>query len=135
MSSDNPQSTNVNRYSTGSPFEDAIGYARAVECDGWIFVAGTTGYDYASMTMPEAIEDQTRNALATIERSLRHFGANLEHVVRVRYYVVARDLWPRCWPILSNTFGLARPAATMTVSTLQEEEMLIEIEATARRPR
>ena len=120
--------------STGSPFEASIGYSRAVVCDGWVFVAGTTGYDYATMTMPERVEDQCRNALATIGRALAEAGASLNDVVRVRYILPDKADWPPCWPITAGAFGQARPAATMIVAGLQEAEMKIEIEVTARVP-
>jgi enamine deaminase RidA (YjgF/YER057c/UK114 family) len=120
------------RISTGSPFEQAIGYSRAVVCDGWIFVAGTTGYDYSTMTMPRQIEDQCRNALATIAAALGEVGASLDDAVRVRYIVPDREEWPRCWPITSEAFATARPAATMISAGLQNDEMKIEIEVTAR---
>ncbi len=121
--------------STGSPFEAAIGYSRAVVCDGWVFVAGTTGYDYASMTMPPAVADQCRNALATIAAALAEAGASLDDVVRVRYILPDAADWPDCWPITAAAFARARPAATMIVAGLQEPAMRIEIEATARLPR
>nr|WP_026198247.1 RidA family protein [Wenxinia marina] len=121
--------------STGSPFEARIGYSRAVVADGWVFVAGTTGYDYATMTMPERVEDQCRNALATIRRALEEAGASLNDVVRVRYILPDAAEWPACWPVTSDAFATARPAATMLVAGLQEPEMKIEIEATARLPR
>ncbi len=119
---------------TGSPFERDIGYSRAVVVDGWIFVAGTTGYDYATMTMPDSIEDQCRNALDTIAGALAQAGATLDDVVRVRYIVPDPAEWPRCWPITSEVFARARPAATMFSAALQVPEMKIEIEVTARQP-
>jgi enamine deaminase RidA (YjgF/YER057c/UK114 family) len=120
--------------STGSPFERTIGYSRAVVCDGWVFVAGTTGYDYDTMVMPDNVADQCRNALDTITRALQEAGASMTDVVRVRYILPdARD-WPECWPVTSGTFGTVRPAATMIVAGLQEPEMKIEIEVTARLP-
>lgn len=121
-------------FSTGSPFEAQIGYSRAVVCDGWVFVAGTTGYDYATMTMPDAVEDQCRNALATIGRALAEAGASLNDVVRVRYILPDPADWPSCWPITSRAFATARPAAMMISAALQETEMKIEIEVTARLP-
>ncbi|AVO36335.1 RidA family protein [Pukyongiella litopenaei] len=124
----------VRHISTGSPFETRIGYSRAVVADGWVFVAGTTGYDYASMTMPETVEDQCRNALATIAGALSEAGAALDDVVRVRYILPNAALWPACWPLVSEAFARARPAATMMVAGLQEPEMKIEIEVTARLP-
>ena len=120
--------------STGSPFEDRIGYSRAVVIDGWVFVAGTTGYVYVSMTMPDGVEDQCANALRTIERALAEAGATLDDVVRVRYIVPQKTDWPACWPITSKAFSSARPAATMLSAELQEPEMKIEIEVTARLP-
>lgn len=124
----------VRRISTGSPFEAQIGYSRAVVCDGWVFVAGTTGYDYSTMTMPVRVEDQCANALATIARALTEAGAGLNDVVRVRYILPDKADWPHCWPIVSAAFATARPAATMIVAGLQEPEMRIEIEVTARLP-
>jgi len=122
----------VRHISTGSPFEAAIGYSRAVVADGWVFVAGTTGYDYASMTMPDDVVDQCRNALATIEGVLRDAGSSLDHVVRVTYVVPDRADWPACWPLTAAAFARARPAAMMIVAGLQEPAMKIEIEVTAR---
>lgn len=120
--------------STGSPFETRIGYSRAVVVDGWVFVAGTTGYDYATMTMPDGIEDQCRNTLRTIEKALGEAGATLDDVVRVRYIVPDPADWPACWPITSQAFAVSRPAATMISAALQEPAMKIEIEVTARLP-
>ena len=120
--------------STGSPFEAQIGYSRAVLCDGWVFVAGTTGYDYATMTLPDSVTEQCRNALATIARALAEAGAAFDDVVRVRYILPDRTLWPACWPIVAAAFATARPAATMIVAGLQEPDMKIEIEVTARLP-
>nr|WP_207186335.1 RidA family protein [Rhodovulum sulfidophilum] len=118
--------------STGSPFEARIGYSRAVVDDGWVFVAGTTGYDYATMTMPDRVEAQCANALATISAALAEAGASLDDVVRVRYILPDPAEFPACWPVLSEAFARARPAATMISAGLMEPEMKIEIEATAR---
>jgi enamine deaminase RidA (YjgF/YER057c/UK114 family) len=120
------------RISTGSPFEAAIGYSRAVVTGDWVFVAGTTGYDYATMTMPEAVEDQCRNALATIAGALAQAGGSFDDVVQVRYILPDRADWPACWPLTAAAFARARPAATMIVAGLQEPEMRIEIEVVAR---
>lgn len=122
------------RVSSGSPFEARIGYTRAVETDGWIFVAGTTGYDYETMTMPDDVVEQCRNALATIGKALGALDASLRDVVRVRYILPDAEDWPACWPVTSAAFGATPPAATMIVARLQEPEMKIEIEVTARRP-
>lgn len=119
--------------STGSPFERTAGYSRAVVQGDWCFVAGTTGYDYATMTMPAPVEDQARNALATIRRALDEAGFALTDVVRTHYYVTDRAFVPLVYPILGDTFGDIRPAATMLVCGLAEPEMKIEIEVTALR--
>lgn len=124
----------VKRISTGSPFETQIGYSRAIVADGWVFVAGTTGYDYATMTMPERVADQCRNALSTIQKALEQAGSGLDHVVRVNYILPDAAEWPDCWPITSAAFATALPAATMISAQLQNPEMKIEIEVTARLP-
>lgn len=123
----------INRHiSTGSPFEEQIGYSRAVVRDGWVFVAGTTGYDYATMTMPEDVAEQCRNALGTIERALVEAGSSLDDVVRVHYILPDPEDWPACWPVTRAAFAVAKPAATMFSAGLQNPEMKIEIEVTAR---
>jgi enamine deaminase RidA (YjgF/YER057c/UK114 family) len=119
--------------STGSPFEKTAGYSRAVVQGDWCFVSGTTGYDYATMTMPESIEAQTRNCLATISRALEEGGFSLADVVRVHYYITDAAFVDVVFPILGEAFGEIRPAATMIVCSLNKPEMKIEIEATALR--
>ena len=119
--------------STGSPFEKTAGYSRAVVQGEWCFVSGTTGYDYASMTMPDSVEDQTRNCLATIAGALSEGGFELADVVRAHYYVTDRAYVERVFPILGEAFGDIRPAATMIVCQLNKPEMKIEIEVTALR--
>lgn len=121
--------------STGSPFEKTAGYSRAVVQGDWCFVSGTTGYDYKTMTMPESVEEQTRSCLATIAAALEEGGFSMEDVVRAHYYVTDQDYVDRVFPILGETFGDIRPAATMIVCKLNKPEMKIEIEVTAlRRP-
>ena len=120
--------------STGSPFEKTAGYSRAVVVGEWCFISGTTGYDYAAMTMPEHVEDQTRNALATIEKTLVEAGFAMSDVVRVRYTVTDWAFVDRVFAVLGEVFGDIRPAATMVIAGLIEPEMKIEIEATAYRP-
>ena len=119
--------------STGSPFEKTAGYSRAVADGDWCFVSGTTGYNYASMAMPDTVEDQTRNALATIAKALGDAGFEMADVVRAHYYVTDRSYVQRVFPILGEAFGDIRPAATMIVCELNEPEMKIEIEVTALR--
>ena len=120
--------------STGSPFEEQIGYSRAVVADGWVFVAGTTGYDYEKMVMPETIEEQCVNTFQTIAKALKEAGSSLDDVVRVNYIVPNKEEWELCWPITSVAFAKAKPAATMISAALQNPEMKIEIEVTARVP-
>lgn len=119
--------------STGSPFEKTAGYSRAVVDGDWCFVSGTTGYDYAAMALPESVEAQARNCLATIEATLVEGGFAMADVVRCHYYVTDRSFVPRVFPILGEAFGDIRPAATMVICQLNEPEMKIEIEVTALR--
>jgi enamine deaminase RidA (YjgF/YER057c/UK114 family) len=121
--------------SSGSPFEKTAGYSRAVVQGDWCFVSGTTGYDYASMTMPETVEAQTRNCLKTIAAALAEAGFSLADVVRVHYYLTDADFFDRVFPILGEAFGDIRPAATMIICDLIQREMLIEIEVTALKSR
>lgn len=119
--------------STGSPFEKAAGYSRAVVDGDWCFVSGTTGYDYATMAMPARVEEQARNCLATIRAALTEAGFEMADVVRAHYYVTDRAYVDRVFPILGEAFGEIRPAATMIVCALNKPEMKIEIEVTALR--
>lgn len=119
--------------STGSPFEKTAGYSRAVVQGDWCFVSGTTGYDYATMTMPGTVEAQTRNCLATIAKALQEGGFELADVVRAHYYITDRNDVDTVFPILGDYFGEIRPAATMIVCRLNKPEMKIEIEVTALR--
>jgi enamine deaminase RidA (YjgF/YER057c/UK114 family) len=108
--------------SSGSPFEAQGGYSRAVVDGDWVFVAGTTGFDYAAMTIAEDPAEQTREA-----------GAALADVVRVKYYLPDGADWPRIVPVLGEAFGAIRPAATALICGLVDPRMKIEIEVTARR--
>jgi enamine deaminase RidA (YjgF/YER057c/UK114 family) len=121
--------------SSGSPFEEQIGYSRAVVQGEWIFVSGTTGFDYRTMGISPQVEEQARQCLANIEDALREAGATLADVVRVRYILPNGEDFERCWPVLRQAFGSVRPAATMICARLLDPRMLIEIEVTAlRRP-
>ena len=122
------------RISSGSPFEADIGYSRAVIEDGWVFVAGTTGFDYASMEIAPGVEAQCDQAFRNIADALAQAGASLDQVVRVTYVLPDPDDWPACWPITSRWLGGAMPAATMISAGLQDPRMKIEIEVTARLP-
>lgn len=119
--------------STGSPFEKVAGYSRAVVDGDWCWVAGTTGYDYAAMAMPEAVEDQTRNAMETIKKALADAGFAIEDVVRATYYVTDAAMMDTVFPIVGGYFAEVRPAATMIVCGLVKPEMKIEIEVTAKK--
>ena len=124
----------VRHISTGSPFEAQIGYSRAVSSGGLVYVSGTTGYDYSTMTLPEHVVDQCRNALATIANVLEQAGTNLNHVLRVTYVLPDRADFPLLWPLTNAAFAVARPAAMMFQAQLMEPAMKIEIEVTARLP-
>lgn len=121
--------------STGSPFEKTAGYSRAVSDGDFCWVAGTTGYDYATMVMPERVEDQTRNAMNTIAAALAEAGFSLADVVRANYYITDDAFVDAVFPILGEYFSEIRPAATMIVCRLNKPEMKIEIEVTARKRR
>jgi len=119
------------RISTGSPFEKTMGYSRAIVQGDWCFVSGVTGYDYASMQMPEGVADQARNCFETIAAVLAEAGFEMRDIARVQYTVADRGLVPQVQPVLEQYLGEVRPAATMIIAGLIEAEMLIEIEITA----
>jgi enamine deaminase RidA (YjgF/YER057c/UK114 family) len=122
----------VQHISSGSPFEAKIGYSRAVVDGDMAYVSGTTGYDYARMVMPDDVAEQTRNAIATIEKALQEAGSSLRDVVRVRYYLTDMAHYDAVVDVVGAVFADIRPAATMVVCGLTAPEMKIEIEATAR---
>jgi len=126
--------TNERRLITsGSTFEDQIGYSRAVVDGEWIFVSGTTGFDYSSMTIADGIAAQTEQALLNIQSALEQAGASLADIVRVVYVVPNAPEFEQSWPVLKRYFGEIRPAAMMISAGLADPRMRIEIEATARR--
>ena len=118
--------------SSGSPFEAEAGYSRAVVYGGWVFVAGTTGFDYTRMTIAEDPAEQVRQAFHNIETALAEAGASLADIVRVRYYVPNPTDWPLIVPVLGEIFGTIRPAATALFCGLVDPRMKIEIEVTAK---
>ena len=120
--------------SSGSPFEKEAGYSRAVAVGPWCFVAGTTGYDYATMSLPESVEAQTENIFATIERALGEAGFAMRDLVRVNYIVSDRAHQDAVFAVTGRLLGTIRPAATMIVAGLIRPEIKVEIEATAYRP-
>ena len=121
--------------SSGSTFEADIGYSRAVVDDDWVFVSGTTGFDYAAMTVAEGLIEQTEQCLKNIGAALAEAGAGFEDVVRVTYVLVDAADFPTCWPVLRKYFGAVRPAAMMISAGLADPRMKIEIEVTARKLR
>jgi enamine deaminase RidA (YjgF/YER057c/UK114 family) len=121
--------------SSGSSFEAQIGFSRAVVDADWIFVSGTTGFDYARMTIADDVVQQCRQAMANVAATLARAGASVADVVRVRYILPRRDDFAACWPVLQEYFGDVRPAATMIEAGLLDPRMKIEVEVTARRRR
>jgi len=119
--------------SSGSPFEQEIAYSRAVVDGKWVFVAGTTGFDYATMTISDDIAVQTEQCLKNIEAALKEAGSSLKDVVRVTYVLPDGSEFRHCWPVLRQYFGEIRPAAMMISAGLADPRMKIEIEATARK--
>jgi len=117
--------------SSGSAFEEQIGYSRAVVAGNMVFVSGTTGYDYESMTISEDIVEQTDQCIKNIEKALLEAGSSLDEVVRVTYILPDGEEFDKCWPVLKKYFGEIKPAATMFSAGLANEQMKIEIEATA----
>ena len=129
----NDRAEGRSRILSGSTFEDEIGYARAVVDGDWIFVSGTTGFDYRTMTIADDVLAQCEQVFQNIEAALSEAGASLADVVRVRYILPRREDFEPCWPILRARFGAVKPAATMIEAGLSDPRMKIEIEVTARR--
>ena len=119
--------------SSGSTFEQEIGYSRAVVQGDWIFVAGTTGFDYSTMTIPDGVEAQAEQCLKNIEAALTEAGSSLKDVVRVTYVLPDGQEFRQCWPVLRKYLGEVRPAATMISAGLLDPRIRIEIEVTALR--
>jgi enamine deaminase RidA (YjgF/YER057c/UK114 family) len=117
--------------SSGSAFEAQIGYSRAVVAGDWVFVSGTTGFDYATMSISDSVIEQARQCLANIDRALHEAGASLRDVVRVTYVLPEVADFEPCWPVLRERFGETRPAAMMISAGLADPRMKIEIEVTA----
>lgn len=117
--------------SSGSTFEAEIGYSRAVVQDDWVFVSGTTGFDYATMTIADDVAQQAEQCLKNIEAALLQAGSSLADVVRVTYILPEASDFRLCWPVLRRYFGDSRPAATMISAGLVDPRMKIEIEVTA----
>jgi enamine deaminase RidA (YjgF/YER057c/UK114 family) len=123
----------VQLISSGSPFERDMAYSRALVDGDWIFVSGTTGFDYATMTISDDVATQTDQCFRNIAKALEQAGASLANVVRVHYILPNAADFPQCWPAMRKHLGDVRPAATMFSAGLADAKMKIEIEVTARR--
>ena len=119
--------------SSGSTFEQEMAYSRAVVDGDWVFVSGTTGFDYRTMTIAEGVVEQAEQCLKNIEAALGQAGAALADTVRVTYVLPNAADFPSCWPVLRRYFGDVRPAAMMISAGLADPRMKIEIEVTARK--
>jgi enamine deaminase RidA (YjgF/YER057c/UK114 family) len=117
--------------SSGSKFEQEIGYSRAVVDGEWIFVSGTTGFNYSTMSISDNLVEQTEQCLKNIQSALRQAGADMADIVRVTYVLPKADRFSDCWPVLRQYFGAGRPAMTMISAGLLDPRMQIEIEVTA----
>ena len=118
--------------SSGSRFEAEVGYSRAVVDGDYVWLSGTTGFDYATMTIADGVAEQCEQVFTNIAAALGQAGASLSDVVRAFYIVPDRRDWPACWPVIRRHFGEVRPTSTMIVAGLVEERIRIEIEVTAR---
>jgi enamine deaminase RidA (YjgF/YER057c/UK114 family) len=127
------QETNMNRQwiTSGSTFEAQIGYSRAVVVGDWVFVSGTTGFDYATMTISDDVVTQAEQCLQNIAKALAEAGCTLDDVVRVNYVLPNGADFEPCWPVLRQHFGKAKPAAMVITAGLLDPRMKIEIEVTA----
>ena len=116
---------------SGSTFEAQIGYSRAVVAGDWVFVSGTTGFDYANMTISDDVVEQVEQCLQNIATALAQAGCTLDDVVRVNYVLPNGADFEPCWPVLRHHFGKAKPAAMVITAGLLDPRMKIEIEVTA----
>jgi len=119
--------------SSGSTFEAAMGYSRAVVEGDWCFVSGTTGFDYDKMTISDNVVEQAEQCFKNIAKAMGQGGFELDDVVRVHYLLPRAEDFESCWPVLRKYFGDIRPAATMFVAALADPRMKIEIEVTAKK--
>lgn len=117
--------------SSGSSFEAQMAYSRAVVAGDWVFVSGTTGFDYATMSISDDLSEQTEQCLKNIEAALQQAGSSLNDVVRVTYVLPDAQSFDQCWAVLQRHFGDVRPAAMMISAGLLDPRMKIEIEVTA----
>ena len=120
--------------SSGSKFETEMAYSRAVVDSDWIFVSGTTGFNYATMEISDDVAAQAEQTFLNIKAAMEKAGFGLEHIVRVHYILPKAEEFQACWPVLRKFFGEIRPAATMIVAALVDPRMKIEIEVTGKKP-
>lgn len=118
--------------SSGSVFEQKVAYSRAVVDGDYVFVSGTTGYNYANMTIADDVVEQAEQCFRNIDTALQAAGSSLADIVRIRYIVTERQYFEPCWPVIQKYLGAVRPAATMIIAGLLDERMKLEIEVTAR---
>lgn len=118
--------------SSGSRFEAEVGYSRAVVDGDYVWLSGTTGFDYTTMTLADGVVAQCEQVFRNIQMALGEAGATLDDVVRAFYILPDRRDWPACWPVIHRHFGTVRPTSTMIVAGLVDEAMRIEIEVTAK---
>jgi len=121
------------RISSGSEFESKIGYSRAVVTGNDIFVSGTTGYNYETMSISDDVVAQAEQCFVNIQQALKEAESSVEDIVRVSYILPNRDDFESCWPVFQKWLGATRPAATMFEARLAKDEMKIEIQVTARK--
>lgn len=120
--------------SSGSPYEAKIGYSRAVVAGPWVFMSGTTGFDYATMTIAEDVVAQAEQCFRNVEAALKQAGSSFADVVRITYLVSRREDFEPIWPVLQRYLGEVRPACTVIVAQLLDPRMLLEVEVTAFKP-
>lgn len=126
---------NRQRISSGSTFETQIGYSRAIVADPWVFVSGTTGFDYTNMTISDSVIEQAEQCMKNIEAALNQAGARWTDVMRVTYVLPEAGEFEACWPVLRKYLGEVRPAAMMISAGLADPRMKIEVEVTALKTR
>lgn len=119
--------------SSGSEFENRIGYSRAVVDGDWIFISGTTGFDYATSKISDNISEQTEQCIKNIIYALKQADSDLNDIVRVMYILPKVEDFEKCWPVLRKHFGKIKPAATMFSANLADKRMKIEIQVTAKK--
>lgn len=118
--------------SSGSDFEEKIGYSRAVVDGDYVFVSGTTGYDYNSMSISSDVVEQAEQCFKNINQALLKAGSRMDNVIRVRYIFPDKNAFEPCWPVFKKYLGQARPASTLIIAGLMNDDMKLEVEVTAR---